>query len=182
MRDAAVPAGPPSGSRDDPAQVLLAELVEGFRILKRSGDRALAQLEDGDWHVRLDPEANSIAVLVRHLDGNMRSRFTEFLTSDGEKPSRDRDDEFEDAALRPDELRAVWERGWARVFEALEPLGPDDLVATVTIRGEPHTVAKALRRAILHYGQHVGQIVLLAKHLRGPAWATLSRPRRRPEP
>ena len=182
MSEAPAPDDASTASPNDTARLLLAELVEGFRILKRSGDRALAQLEDGDWHVRLDPEANSIAVLVRHLDGNMRSRFTDFLTSDGEKPSRDRDDEFEDAEVGPNELRAIWERGWERVFEALEPLGPADLVATVTIRGEPHTVARALRRAILHYGQHVGQIVLLAKHLRGPAWATLSRPRRRPDP
>lgn len=179
MPDAPVPAGPSSGSQDEPARVLLVEIVEGFRVLKRIGDRALDQLEPGDWHVRLDPDANSVAVLVRHLDGNMRSRFSDFLTTDGEKPSRDRDDEFEDAELGPEELRATWERGWQHVFDALDPLEPADLTAEVTIRGETHSVAKALRRAILHYGQHVGQIVLLAKHLRGPAWTTLSRPRRR---
>lgn len=171
MTDAPVPA--------DPATELLAEVVEGFRALKRSGDRALAQIHDDDWHVRLDPESNSVAVLVRHLDGNMRSRFVDFLTTDGEKPTRDRDDEFEDAPVTPDQLRAAWERGWSHVFDAIEPLTPADLVREITIRGEPHTVAKALRRAILHYAQHVGQIVLLVKHLRGPEWTTLSRPRRR---
>lgn len=163
---------------DDAAAALLAEVVDGFRALKRDGDRALAQLDDDDWHARLDPESNSVAVLVRHLEGNLRSRFSDFLTTDGEKPSRQRDDEFEDAELGPEALREAWERGWAQLFTAIESLGPDDLLREVTIRGEPHTVAKALRRALLHVAQHVGQIVLLAKHRRGPAWSTLTLPRR----
>lgn len=165
-------------SHGDPAATMLAEVVEGFRALKHDGDSALAQVGDEDWHARLDPESNSLAVLVRHLDGNLRSRFSDFLTTDGEKPSRRRDDEFEDAELEPEALRAAWERGWAHLFAAIEDLGPDDLVREVTIRGEPHTVAKALRRALLHVAQHVGQIVLLAKHHCGPAWSTLTLPRR----
>lgn len=167
------------GHTRGPAEEMLAEVVEGFRALKRSGDKALAQIHDDDWHVRIDPESNSVAVLVRHLDGNMRSRFSDFLTSDGEKPTRDRDDEFEDAAVTPEQLREVWERGWSHVFAAVDPLTPADLVREITIRGEPHTVAKALRRATLHYAQHVGQIILLVKHLRGPQWTALTRPRNR---
>jgi hypothetical protein len=178
MSDPASVAGP----RGDlgPAELLLAEVVEGFRAQKRAGDAALAQLEDDDWQRRLDEESNSVAVLVRHLDGNMRSRWSEFLTSDGEKPTRQRDAEFEDATAAPDELLAIWERGWSAVFAAIEPLTPDDLARVVPIRGEPHSVARALLRQLTHYAQHVGQIVLLAKHLRGPAWRTLSIPRRRP--
>jgi hypothetical protein len=162
-----------------PAELLLAEIVNGFRAQKRAGDAALAQLADEDWQRRLDAESNSIAVLVRHLDGNMRSRWSEFLASDGEKPTRQRDAEFEDADLAPDELRRLWERGWSTVFAAIEPLTPADLTRVVTIRGEPHSVARALLRQLTHYAQHVGQIVLLAKHLRGPSWRTLSIPRRR---
>ena len=170
------------GREPGPAETLLAEIVNGFRTQKRAGDAALAQLADDDWQRRLDPESNSIAVLVRHLDGNMRSRWSDFLASDGEKPTRERDAEFEDAAVAPDELRRVWERGWATLFAAIESLTPADVTRVVTIRGEPHSVAGALLRQLTHYAQHVGQIVLLAKHLRGPAWRTLTMPRRRPPP
>ena len=163
---------------DDIATLVLTEIVAGFRELKRDGDRALAQLDPADWQARLDPESNSIAVLVRHLDGNLRSRFSDFLTTDGEKPSRDRDDEFEDADLGPEQLRAVWERGWDRLFATLDTLGPDDLTREVTIRGESHTVVQALRRSLLHVARHIGQIVLLAKHRRGSDWSTLTLPRR----
>ena len=165
-----------------PAELLLAEIVNGFRSQKRAGDAALDQLADDDWHHRLDGESNSIAVLVRHLDGNMRSRWSAFLASDGEKPTRERDAEFEDADVAPDELRRAWERGWTAVFAAIEPLTAADMTRLVTIRGEPHTVARALLRQLTHYAQHVGQIVLLAKHRRGSAWRTLSLPRRRDRP
>lgn len=170
-----------SGGRE-PNELLLQEVVAAFRSQKRSGDTALQQLREDDWHVRIDPESNSVAVLVRHLDGNMRSRWTDFLTSDGEKASRDRDAEFEDAEATPEQLLASWERGWETVFGAIEPLTPNDLVRTVTVGGEPSSVAQALLRQLTHYAQHVGQIVLLAKHLTGPSWRTLTVPRRRGSP
>jgi hypothetical protein len=126
----------------------------------------------------LDPESNSIAILVKHLAGNMRSRFTDFLTADGEKPDRNRDQEFEitSATTRADVMR-WWENGWTCVFAAVEGLKPEDIMRTVTIRGEPHTVMQALNRQIAHYAQHTGQIVFLAKHFRSGEWKTLSVPR-----
>ena len=170
---------------DDPsplsgnAALLLAEVKGEFRAQRTLGEGALRQLAPEDWHATLDAEANSVAVIVRHLDGNMRSRWSEFLTSDGEKPSRDRDGEFEPTEATPDELWAVWHRGWDAVFAALEELDADDLARQVTIRGRSLTVAGAMVRQLAHYAQHVGQIVLLAKHLRGDAWRTLSIPKRR---
>ena len=146
------------------------------------GEGAMAQLRDEEFFVTLDPESNSVAVLVKHLAGNMRSRFTDFLSSDGEKPDRFRDREFE---LTPTTTRAEvmkwWEEGWARVFAAIDPLQPEDVMRTVTIRGEPHTVLQAINRQIAHYAQHIGQIVLLAKHLRSSEWKTLSIPRGKSE-
>ena len=145
---------------------------------KRMGESAMAQLRDEEFFVTLDPEANSVAILVKHIAGNMRSRFTDFLASDGEKPDRFRDREFE---LTPGTTRADvmkwWEEGWACVFAAIGPLKPEDVMRTVTIRGEPHTVLQAVNRQIAHYAQHIGQIVFLAKHLRSSEWKTLSIPR-----
>lgn len=142
---------------------------------KRLGEGALSQLSDGEFFVTLDPEANSIAVIVKHIAGNMRSRFTDFLTTDGEKPDRNRDQEFE---LTPSTTRAEvmrwWENGWAVVFAALDSLKPEDVMRTITIRNEPHTVLQAINRQIAHYAQHIGQIVFLAKHLRSSDWKTLS--------
>jgi uncharacterized Ntn-hydrolase superfamily protein len=156
----------------------LEDALLELRKQKRLAERAMQQLEDGDLFVQLDPEANSIAVLVKHMAGNMRSRWTDFLTTDGEKPDRDRDSEF---VVEPGTTRGAvmswWEDGWRRVFEAIEALGPDDLARTVPIRGEPHTVLQAINRQLTHYAQHVGQIVLLAKHLKGRDWQTLSIPR-----
>lgn len=145
---------------------------------KRMGEGAMSQLQDQDFFVTLDPEANSVAILVKHLAGNMRSRFTDFLTSDGEKPDRFRDREFEvtNATTRA-EVMNWWEQGWACVFAAIEPLQPEQVMRVVTIRGEPHTVLQAINRQIAHYAQHIGQIVFLAKHLRGKEWKTLSIPR-----
>lgn len=163
----------------DAATLLLAEVKGGFRAQRALGEGALRQLAPEDWHATLDEEANSVAVIVRHLDGNMRSRWNDFLASDGEKPSRDRDGEFEPTEATPDELWAVWHRGWDAVFAALEELTADDLARQVTIRGRSLTVASAAVRQLTHYAQHVGQIVLLAKHLRGDAWRTLSIPKRR---
>ncbi|MBA2667369.1 MAG: DUF1572 family protein [Trueperaceae bacterium] len=160
----------------DPAAIALDEMRWVLRRQQVLADGALAQLERHDWHVLIDPDANSIAVIVRHVAGNMRSRWTDFLTSDGEKEDRDRNGEF---ALRddaPEDLRRAWDDAWRVTLAAVDALAPADLARIVTIRGEPHTVARAIARQIDHYGQHVGQIVLLAKHLRGAAWRTLSLP------
>jgi hypothetical protein len=158
------------------------EVRRQFRGYKRMGEGAMAQLRDEDFFVTLDPEANSVAILVKHLAGNMRSRFTDFLTSDGEKPNRFRDQEFE---LTPETTRADvmkwWEEGWARVFAAIDALKPEDVMRTVTVRAEPHTVLQAINRQIAHYALHIGQIVFLAKHLRSKDWKTLSIPRGKSE-
>ena len=158
------------------AQDYLAQSKAVFRMYKALGERAMAQLASDDELFRaLDPESNSVAVIVKHLRGNMRSRWTDFLTADGEKPDRRRDEEFEmrDGLGRADVL-AWWEEGWGHVFAALDALGEDDLTRTVTIRGEPHTVVQAIQRQIAHYASHVGQIVFLCKHLRSASWQTLS--------
>jgi len=153
----------------------LEEARRQLRGHKRMGEGAMAQLQDEQFFVTLDPESNSVAILVKHLAGNMRSRFTDFLTTDGEKPDRFRDREFEltAATTRADVVR-WWDEGWACVFAAIEPLKPADVMRTVTIRGEPHTVLQAINRQIAHYAQHIGQIVFLAKHLRSSEWKTLS--------
>ena len=138
------------------------------------------QLEPAELFRVIDGESNSVAIIVKHLAGNMRSRWTDFLTSDGEKPDRNRDGEFEmDDATAQADLRRWWEDGWRCVFSAVEPLRPEDLLRTVTIRGEPHSVLQAIDRQIAHYAYHIGQIVQLARHWRGPRWQTLSIPRRR---
>jgi hypothetical protein len=166
----------------DAATHYLDEARRQMRGHKRMGEAAMSQLRDEDFFVEIDPEANSVAVLVKHLAGNMRSRFTDFLASDGEKPDRFRDREFE---LNPATSRAEvvewWEDGWACVFAAMDPLEPEDVMRTVTIRGEPHTVLQAINRQIAHYAQHIGQIVFLAKHLRSSEWKTLSIPRGKSE-
>jgi hypothetical protein len=153
-----------------------------FRGHKRLAEGALAQLRDEEFFVTLDPESNSVAILVKHLAGNMRSRFTDFLTTDGEKPDRFRDREFElNAATTRAEVMKWWEEGWNCVFAALDALKPRDVMRTVTVRGQPHTVLQAINRQIAHYAQHTGQIVFLAKHLRSSKWKTLSIPRGKSE-
>jgi hypothetical protein len=151
-----------------------------LRKLKTQAERAVAQVTDEQMFALLDPDANSIAMLMKHIAGNMRSRWTNFLTTDGEKPDRARDSEFETA---PGDTRAsvmaAWEDGWRRLFETVTSLRESDLQRTVRIRGEPHTVVEAINRQITHYAAHVGQIVLLAKHYAGPSWQTLSIPRGR---
>jgi Protein of unknown function (DUF1572) len=167
---------------NDVAAHYLEEARRQLRGHKRMGEGAMNQLRDEDFFFTLDPESNSIAILVKHLAGNMRSRFTDFLTTDGEKPDRFRDKEFE---LTPSTTRAdvmnFWEQGWTTVFAAIDPLKPEDVMRTVTIRGEPHTVLQAINRQIAHYAQHIAQIVLLAKHLRSSEWQTLSIPRGKSE-
>jgi hypothetical protein len=166
----------------DLAQQYLDEIGRQFRGHKRMGENAMAQLEDKDFLAIIDPEANSIAILVKHISGNARSRFTDFLTSDGEKSDRFRDREFEvTEQTTRDEILRWWEKGWSHVFAALDSLKPEDLTRTVTIRQEPHTVMQALNRALAHYAQHIGQIVFLAKHLRSAQWKTLSIPRGKSE-
>jgi len=160
------------------AEVSSHYLEEARRQLngyKRLGEGALTQLKDEEFFVTLDAESNSIAVIVKHIAGNMRSRFTDFLTTDGEKPDRHRDQEFEitPATTRAEVMR-WWDNGWATVFSALDSLKPDDVMRTVPIRNEPHTVLQAVNRQIAHYAHHVGQIVFLAKHFRSSEWKTLS--------
>ena len=166
----------------DAATHYLEEARRQLRGHKRMGEGAMNQLRDEDFFVTLDPEANSIAIMVKHLAGNMRSRFTDFLSSDGEKPDRFRDREFEiGSATTRVEVMSWWEEGWVCVFGAIDPLKPEDIMRTVTIRGEPHTVLQAINRQIAHYAQHIGQIVFLAKHLRAREWKTLSIPRGKSE-
>jgi hypothetical protein len=166
----------------DLAAHYLEEARRQFRGHKHMGEGAMAQLRDEEFFVTLDPESNSVAILVKHLAGNMRSRFTDFLTTDGEKPDRFRDQEFElnPATTRADVMK-WWEEGWSLVFAAIDGLRPEDITRTVTVRGEPHTVLQAINRQIAHYAQHIGQMVFLAKHLRASDWKTLSIPRGRSE-
>jgi len=160
----------------------LEEVRRQFRGHKRLGEGAIAQLKDDELFVAIDQESNSVAILVKHLAGNMHSRFTDLLTSDGEKPDRHRDQEFELAPnTTREELMCAWEQGWTLVFSAVGSLKPDDVMRTVYIRQEPHTVLQALNRALAHYAFHVGQIVFLAKHLRASEWKTLSVPRGKSE-
>jgi Protein of unknown function (DUF1572) len=156
-------------------------LDEAFRSLrghKRLADGAMAQLTDEQFFATPDAESNSVAVIVKHMAGNMRSRFTDFLTTDGEKPGRNRDREFVvHADAKRDEVLSSWEQNWQLVFETLNSLHPEDLGRTVTIRGEPHSVIQAINRQVAHYAYHVGQIVYVAKHWRGSEWKSLSVPK-----
>ena len=155
----------------------LADALAVLRTYKRQAEAAMEQAADEELNRTLDPESNSIATIVKHLAGNMRSRWTDFLTSDGEKPDRRRDTEFEAAPANRAELTALWEAGWKCVFEALEPLSDADLGRTVTIRGEPHAVPLALERSLGHTCYHVGQIVQVARVHAGEKWNTLTIPR-----
>lgn len=156
------------------------DALSSLRAYKKLADKALAQLKDDEFFVTLDDESNSVALIMKHMAGNMFSRWTDFLTTDGEKPNRNRDMEF---VIEPrntkDDLIDYWERGWKCVFDALEPLHPEDFEKTVTIRGESHTIVQAINRQLMHYAYHVGQIVFLAKHFRSSAWQSLSIPRNR---
>jgi hypothetical protein len=158
----------------------LQDSIGLFRYYKKLGDRAMAQCPDEALFVTLDAESNSIALIVKHMSGNMRSRWVNFLTTDGEKPDRNRDTEFESPVATRAELIEQWEHGWRYLFDALEPLTDADLTRTVTIRTEPHTVMQAINRQVAHYAHHVGQILFLAKHLtftQTGKWESLSVPR-----
>ncbi|GGI70268.1 DUF1572 family protein [Deinococcus wulumuqiensis] len=166
----------------DLGTLYLSEVRERLRGTKQLGDRALAQLPEEHWHTVLAPEGNSVAVIVQHLAGNLRSRWGGLLGGyregvEGESPTRDRDAEFEDAQLSPAELIARWDDGWQVFLDALDHLRPDDLTQTLTIRGEAHTVLGAVERAALHASGHVFQLVFLVKTLRGEEFQSLSIPR-----
>jgi predicted GNAT family acetyltransferase len=162
----------------DLGAAVLAGFADYLSKQKELADKALAQIDDASFFASVDRESNSIAVIVKHIAGNLRSRFTDFLTTDGEKPDRQRDTEFELGRVETRaELIAKWDRSWAILFDTLRSLSPGDLVRTVTVRGEQATVLQALLRALAHLAQHVGQIVLLAKHYAGGRWKTLSIPR-----
>jgi hypothetical protein len=151
--------------------------VAVFGYYKKLAERAMEQVSDEQLSVVLDEEMNSIAIIVKHMAGNMRSRWTDFLTSDGEKPDRNRDSEFEEPPATREDLMKLWEEGWGQAFAALNPLSDAEMSRTVTIRGEAHSVMQAINRQIAHYAYHCGQIVLLAKHFQGPQWKSLSVPR-----
>lgn len=155
----------------------LEDALEVFRHYKRLAEGAMAQVSDEQLYAALDPEMNSIAIIVKHMVGNMCSRWSDFLTADGEKPDRNRDCEFELPPEGREALMQLWEKGWSTMFAALEPLTEADLGRTVTIRGEPHSVLQAINRQLAHYPYHCGQIVFLAKHFANESWRSLSVPR-----
>jgi hypothetical protein len=160
------------------AQEFLQDAVRQFHGQKKLVERSIAQIPEDALFRKIDPESNSIAIVMKHMSGNQRSRWTDFLTSDGEKPDRHRDLEFEiETGETRQRLLELWEDGWRRVFAAVEPLTAEDLDRSVTIRGEPHTVLRAINRQLTHYAYHAGQIVFLAKHFAGPAWKSLSIPK-----
>jgi uncharacterized damage-inducible protein DinB len=165
-------------SEYDPAAAYLDEARRSFRGYKRMAEGAFAQIHDDELFRQIDGESNSVAILIKHIAGNQRSRFTDFLTSDGEKPDRHRDQEFilEGHTTR-DQLMQWWEAGWELVFAAIASLRPADLGRVVTIRGKEHTVLQAINRALMHYAYHIGQITFLGKHFRQAEWKSLSIPK-----
>jgi hypothetical protein len=160
------------------AEHYLEDSIKSFRAYKKLAEKALDQLSEEEFFITLDEEANSVAVIMKHMAGNMLSRWTDFLTTDGEKPDRNRDMEF---VIEPktgrDDVVAYWEKGWQVVLAALEPLRAEDLGRKVMIRGEEHTVIQAINRQLMHYAYHIGQIAFLAKHFRSSEWKSLSIPR-----
>ena len=156
------------------------DAVKALKAYKKLADKAIAQVKDDELFVTLDEESNSVAVVMKHMAGNMFSRWTDFLTSDGEKPDRNRDMEFViNSGTTKADVLDYWERGWACVFAAIEPLTLADFEKTVKIRGEEHTIVQAINRQLMHYSYHIGQIVYLAKHFRSTDWTSLSIPRNR---
>ena len=155
----------------------LKDSIASFRNYKKMAERALAQISDEEFFKTVDAESNSLAVIVKHVAGNQRSRWSDFLNSDGEKDFRNRDTEFEMIGDTRESLMDFWENGWRTLFSALEPLTAKDFSNTILIRGEPHTVVEAINRQLTHYAYHIGQITFLAKHFRSSEWKTLSVPR-----
>ena len=161
----------------DISTAYLDDLFRSLRGHKRLADNAIAQLNDQQFFAAPDPEDNSVAVIVKHVAGNLRSRFTDFMTSDGEKPDRHRDHEFEVTDATRDQIMSWWEQHWQLLFDTINTLQPDDLERTVTIRAQPHSVLQALNRSMTHLAYHTGQIVWLSKHWKGAAWQSLSIPK-----
>lgn len=160
----------------------LKNSIHEFRKLKDLGDKSFSQIKDEDFFWSPDEESNSIAIIVRHLSGNMISRWTDFLTTDGEKKNRKRDEEFERIFYTDkDDVISRWEKGWNRLFKTLESLNEEDLLKEVKIRKEPHTVVQAINRQLTHYAYHIGQIVYISKHLESSKWKSLSIPRKKPK-
>jgi hypothetical protein len=158
----------------------LEDSIASLRAYKKLAEKALDQLNEDEFFVTLDEESNSVAVIMKHIAGNMLSRWTDFLTTDGEKPNRNRDMEFViEPKTSKDDVLSYWQRGWQCVFDALEPLRAEDLEKKVMIRDEEHTVIQAINRQLMHYANHIGQIVFLAKHFRSAEWKSLSIPRNR---
>lgn len=166
-----------SASSPDVGRALLDGALSSFRANKGWADKAIAQLPDDQLRIALDPNTNSIAVIMKHVAGNLLSRWTDFLSTDGEKPWRNRDDEFVDTFTSRGELLAYWESGWQRLFDTLAALSVDDLARNVTIRGEVLSVPLAMQRSLAHCGYHVGQIILIARVLAGDHWTTITIPR-----
>lgn len=158
-------------------EILLESALKEFRDYKVLGDKTFAQLEEKDFHFQPNEECNSIAVIIQHLHGNMLSRWTHFLTEDGEKEWRQRDDEFEIHTFNREQLLKLWEEGWQVVLKTIESLKTEDLSKTIYIRSKPHNVVAAIQRQLTHYASHVGQIILLGKIIKGKSWQTLSVPR-----
>ena len=160
----------------------LEDAVARMQDYRTQADKAIAQLKDEEFFISLDEEGNSVAVIMKHLAGNMISRWTEFLTTDGEKPNRNRDSEFViEPKISKDDIISYWEKGWQCLFEALKPLKAEDLEKKILIRGQEHTVLQAINRQLMHYANHIGQIIFLAKHFRSSEWKTLSVARNRSE-
>ncbi|HRH66437.1 MAG TPA: DinB family protein [Bacteroidia bacterium] len=155
----------------------LLESIKSFRGLKSNAEKAIAQISDDELHFQPDAESNSVSILMQHMSGNMLSRFTDFLSSDGEKPGRNRDQEFIDRNLNRDEILKIWNKGWECLLGSLQALQEDDLMKTVTIRQEQHTVLRAVQRQLVHYAYHTGQIVFLCKMIRKNEFISLSIPR-----
>lgn len=161
----------------DPSQVahvFLQESIRAFENMKKLADQAFAQAADEHFYQILDEESNSLEVLIKHMHGNMLSRWVDFLTSDGEKETRERDKEFESSRCSREELISLWEEGWKALFDALDALTPEDVLRIVRIRGQELTVIQGIQRQVSHYGYHVGQIVFLSKHFASQSWKTLS--------
>ena len=155
----------------------LKVVQERFTSVKSLGEKTISQLSEDDIHWSFNEASNSVAVIVKHVSGNMISRWTDFLTTDGEKTNRNRDQEFEDELISKQELMTIWEKGWNALFEALNELGDQDLLKNISIRGERHTVLDAIERQMAHYAYHIGQIVFIGKQLKGDAWESLSIPK-----
>lgn len=158
-------------------QYFLTTSIEEFAKYKTMADKSIARLNEQELHWQPDPESNSVAIIIKHLSGNMISRWTDFLTTDGEKPDRFRDTEFEDQLESKEELLAIWEKGWKVFLDTLYSLKAEDMMKTVYIRKEPHIVMKAFIRQLTHYAYHTGQIIFLAKHIKGKDWESLSIPK-----